>query len=277
MVESMSFFATRRVVSFSVCAVISVVVLYLLQTYELAFQNRQGLSGWLLVSMVCILLAYNLRKKLSFLPLGNSANWLQLHIYIGLFTLIIFISHIGGKIAEGFFAMMLTLMFLAVCLIGLIGIWLSRVLSKRLSRYGEQLIFERIPGFAQKIRQDAEEVILESVDETLSSTLAESYSSILFKHFSSPPRSFLYLFHSERYIFDLHNELDAQERFLSAEERKYADQIRSLAVQRHQLDSQYAIQSILKGWLFLHIPLSYSVVLMIIVHVVLVYAFGAAL
>ena len=142
----MKFFAARRVIALSFCIAVSIATLYLLELSELAFHDKQWLSGWLMVVMVCPLMAYNLRKKLSFLPLVSSAVWFQWHVYAGLFVLIIFVSHISGKMAEGFFASILTVAFLTICLTGFIGVWLSRVLSKRLSRYGEQLIFERIPA-----------------------------------------------------------------------------------------------------------------------------------
>ena len=46
------------------------------------------LSGWLLLAVCLFLTAYNARKKLPFLPLGNSRTWLQLHAYVGYFSLL---------------------------------------------------------------------------------------------------------------------------------------------------------------------------------------------
>ena len=268
-------FSRRRLINalvgLSICGLLGV-LLHLGQT---AFHNPQWFSGWLLVFMTLFLMVYNLRKKLSFIPLGSNAIWLQLHIYAGLVTGFLFLLHIGWQLSDGAFGLALTLVFGGVCLVGVIGIILSRALSRQLSQHGEQLIFERIPGFARTIQAEAEAVILESVEKTDSTTLADIYSATLAQHFMNPPRSIGYLIRSKRYLFELHNELAAQERFMNDDERSYSNQIRALIHQRHDLDSQYAIQALLKSWLFIHIPLSYSALLMVMVHVTLVYAFGA--
>jgi len=47
-----------------------------------------------------------------------------------------------------------------------------------------------------------------------------------------------------------------------------------LVRQKDGLDYHYALQLVLKGWLFTHIPLTYSLLLLTLVHVVLVFAFS---
>ena len=45
---------------------------------------------------------------------------------------------------------------------------------------------------------------------------------------------------------------------------------------KDQLDFHQAMQGLLKGWLFVHIPLTYALLLFALVHLVLVYAFSGA-
>ena len=47
-----------------------------------------------------------------------------------------------------------------------------------------------------------------------------------------------------------------------------------LVRQKDGLDHQYALQSILKWWLFIHIPLTYSLLIATGLHVVLVHGFS---
>jgi hypothetical protein len=58
-------------------------------------------------------------------------------------------------------------------------------------------------------------------------------------------------------------------------EREYAGKLEQLIKQKNMLDQHNALQKALKGWLFIHVPLTYSTAILIPVHIVLVYAFGA--
>jgi len=44
-------------------------------------------------------------------------------------------------------------------------------------------------------------------------------------------------------------------------------------IAKNNLDYQHALQMVLKGWLFVHIPLTYSLIVVAAVHGVLAYAF----
>src|SRR4051812_12856019 len=52
-------------------------------------------TGYLLLATVLFLALYNTRKKVPFLPLGNSATWLQCHIYAGIGSVGLFALHAG--------------------------------------------------------------------------------------------------------------------------------------------------------------------------------------
>jgi hypothetical protein len=44
--------------------------------------------------------------------------------------------------------------------------------------------------------------------------------------------------------------------------------------QKDGLDYHQALQFMLRGWLFIHIPLTYSLMIFSVMHIVLVYAFS---
>ena len=67
------------------------------------------------------------------------------------------------------------------------------------------------------------------------------------------------------------------DRYLNDAERKFASQLRELATKKDDLDYQYALQITLKGWLLFHVPLAYSTVLLMLLHIVLAYAFGGGI
>ena len=65
------------------------------------------------------------------------------------------------------------------------------------------------------------------------------------------------------------------ERYLDANGRKILEDIRIRLVAKYNLDHQYALQLMLKAWLFVHVPLTYGLLPLVAVHIVLVYAYSA--
>jgi hypothetical protein len=154
------------------------------------------LSGWALAGLVVVLTAYNLRKKLSFLPLGSSAAWLQLHIYGALLSLIVFTVHIDFRFPNGIFESGLAVLYLLVFLSGVSGLMLSRAIPPRLTTRGEEVLFERIPIFMKRIRDEVEVAVLGSVAETETTAMSEIHMARLKRFFDRPRRFWQHLLQS---------------------------------------------------------------------------------
>ncbi|GIS65851.1 MAG: hypothetical protein CM1200mP4_1990 [Rhodospirillaceae bacterium] len=104
-------------------------------------------------------------------------------------------------------------------------------------------------------------------------TLYRAPCPILFQ----PNKLLSHLRGSNRGFANTLRELDNMDRYLNDAERKFASQLRELATKKDDLDYQYALQITLKGWLLFHVPLAYSTVLLMLLHVVLAYAFGGGI
>ena len=68
-------------------------------------------------------------------------------------------------------------------------------------------------------------------------------------------------------------EIHAQLRYLDEAESEYLAKIEDLVAQKDGLDYQYAHQSLLKYWLFVHVPLTYALLVLALLHLILVHAF----
>jgi hypothetical protein len=97
------------------------------QAYSFTLFRTQYLSGWSLILTIVFLAAYNVRKKLPFLPLAASSTWLQFHIYVGWFTFFLFIFHIDFRMPNGILESMLAWLYLFVAVSGVVGLWISRL------------------------------------------------------------------------------------------------------------------------------------------------------
>ncbi|MBI3876934.1 MAG: hypothetical protein HY300_13440, partial [Verrucomicrobia bacterium] len=93
--------------------------------------------------------------------------------------------------------------------------------------------------------------------------------------FFAGPRNFLaHLFEVSSPLNRLLHRINELNRFLNAKECALMDEVVVLVRQKDGLDYHYSLQLALKLWLFVHIPLTYSLLLFTLMHVVLVFAFS---
>lgn len=267
-------FIKRNFVYLILLSVVATTVCLWVAVASARLADENFLTGWILLGSMIFLALFNVRKKLPMIPLGSAALWLNMHVYVGWFCLGLFVAHNGLDLPNGVLEITLATLFLAVALSGIFGLVISRVFAKRLTTFGEEVIFERIPEFRERLRQQAEDVALQSISASGSTTLADFYAVRLKQTFDGP-RNFLgHVFGSQRASFALQNEISALGRYLNENDLGYQQELTDLVHRKADLDRHYALQAMLKCWLFVHIPLTYSLLIVTVVHVVIVYAYS---
>jgi len=231
------------------------------------------LTGWVLFAAMVLLTIYNARKKLPFLPLGRSESWLQIHIYVGFFTVVLFLIHLNFRTPTSWFDETLAWLYLLVTLSGVFGLVLSRVLPRRLATRGGEVLYEKIPALRHSVREQAEALALGP--GTSSPAIAEFYVRQLSPFLAGPGRFWPHLLESRRPLNAIMNEIEQFRRYLSEGERVTLEGLRELVRSKDGLDYHYALQKSLKLWLFVHLPLTYSLMIFSLLHMVLVFAFSA--
>lgn len=231
-------------------------------------------TGWLLLGLMLYLTGYNARKKLPFLPLVSSRAWLQAHIYLGLVTGLIFLLHLNWRWPTGWFELVLAALFALVTLSGIFGWWLSRTLPKRLTTAGGEVPFDRIPIIRRALQLEAEKLVLKGIEPAQADTLADFYAARLADFFSGPANFASHLVGSTRPLNNLLGQIAEVDRFVNATEKKTVATLCDLVRQKNSLDFHRTAQIMMKAWLFVHIPLTYGLLVFSFVHVVIVYAFS---
>jgi hypothetical protein len=231
-------------------------------------------SGWLLLCLCAFLALYNLRKKLTYPPLLSSAAWLQLHVYAGLLAAAVFLLHVGLAVPGGVFETLLALLFAGVTLSGIGGLVLSRVAPRRLSARGGEVVFERIPALIRGLRQEAEEMVSGLVEEAHARTLADFYASRLAWFLAGPRHLGAHLLQSGAPRRRLLDELAALGRYCDEAELPHARRLAEIIERKDTLDHHYAVQGAVKTWLFVHVPLTFMMLIFALLHVILVYGFA---
>jgi hypothetical protein len=274
----MGYFKRRRVRNFGFMLVALAAVWLWMRALERGLAASSFTSGYLLIAAVLFLALYNVRKKLPFLPLGSSAAWLQWHIYVGLGSVGLFVLHSGIRWPTGVLNSTLAAFYLATTASGLIGLYLTRTIPAQLARVGIEVIYERIPALQHQVRRQAGQLVLESVAASGWTTLADFYTARLYEYFHRPRGSRYFFRPTTALRRSLMHDLQDFRRYLSDHEQAACERLFALVRRKDDLDFHEARQKLLKTWLFVHIGLTYGLVILALLHGLLALAFrgGAA-
>jgi hypothetical protein len=223
-------------------------------------------TGVLLYGLVLALALFNARKKLPFLPLTRASTWLQFHVYGGWIAVLLFFLHAGTRWPEGRLNQVLAAVFLLVAVSGAVGLLLSRWIPGRLTASGEALTYERIPEIRRQIRASVESLIVAADRESDSSTLGDFYTNHLLVYVNWRPGALALPFVDPPLHRRTISTLLSLNRFFNPRERELAAELREWIEAKRNLDTQLVGQRLLKLWLFIHIPLSCSLVILGLVH-----------
>jgi hypothetical protein len=123
----------------------------------------------------------------------------------------------------------------------------------------------------------ADEVIMDSVAASGTATLAEFYANRLYDFFARPRRLAYVLRPSSRLRKTLLGEMSDLRRYLSDQEQGACEELFTLVRTKDDLDFHEARQKLLKTWLFIHIALTYVLLVLALLHAVLAHAFHGGL
>jgi hypothetical protein len=230
-------------------------------------------SGWVLFGVLAFLALFTIRKRLPFMPLAPASLWFMLHSVGGFLALFLFWLHTDGMGAKGFYGQVLTILFYITSISGVIGLFMEKVFPRQLTCSGGEIIYERIPAEIAGIREEVESLILKCTEETGTSTLAEHYLETLNWYFQKPRFFMNNIFGSHLSQHWVRQQCMILERFLSGKEREYLDKVYMFAEKKRKIDFHYALQTLLKTWLLVHIPVAAAVMAMVIWHLILILVF----
>jgi len=230
-------------------------------------------TGYTLAGLMVFLALFNSRKKLSMIPLGRAAYWTAAHAVFGTLTLALFFVHTGTFWPGGAYEQLLAILFYLVSISGILGYWMQKVIPRRLTENGLEIIWERVPNEIAQIREQAETIVEEAAEKTASDTLARYYSETLAWYFRRPRFLVSHFFGFQSGRAYIRRETTAIARYLDDDERGYLKQIEDLAHIKNRIDFAYAVNGMAKIWLLFHVPLAVGVLMLMIWHIILVHVY----
>ncbi|MDP3920631.1 MAG: hypothetical protein Q8R76_07490 [Candidatus Omnitrophota bacterium] len=231
-------------------------------------------TGWVLFSVIMFLALFNIRKKMPMIPLGSAHTWLLLHVAGGLLAFSLFVLHTGSFWPTGAYEQVLAFLLYLITLSGIAGYILQRIYPARLTETDLEVIYERIPAEIASIREKAEQLILECAEKTTSDTLPKNYLNDWRWYFKKPRFFLSHAMGRNRGHFWIRNHGETVRRYLSQAEVPYLNELTSLAKIKNRIDFHYTAQSIMKGWLFFHIPVTAALMVFGAWHIIVIHVYA---
>ena len=214
-------FVRRRLRNSVLLVLLCALALLAFQILDLSLLVQQYYSGWIMVFLILMLMAFGVKKRLSVVPLGSNASWAQFHYYAGQFLVFLFFIHIEFSLPNGIVEQALALLLLLTIVVGITGLIISRLYAKRLAHLDEEVIYERIDTLRIEVKRKLELQLLESVERSKSSTLSSYYLEHFASYFSKSQDRLAHLFGSTYPHRKRRADLEQQLRYLNKEEADF--------------------------------------------------------
>ena len=203
------------------------------------------------------------------LGLGKAQSWLQFHIYGGALATLLMFMHTGFRIPHGVLTWWLWLLTIVVTASGLLGVFLQKWIPKILSSgLAVEVLYERIPELIVELREQANTVI-----QTCTEPVKEFYRKEVALALARPQPRFIYYLDITGGIHTRIKQFDYLRGLLPAEEKAKLDQLQGFYKTKLEIDAHYTLQRTLRWWLFLHVPLSLVVLVLLAIHLLAVWYF----
>lgn len=208
-------------------------------------------------------LAYAGRRRLRARPFGTAQRWLTVHIYGSVIAMLSVVLHTGWALPHGVMGWLLFVLAAWTTISGLVGRWLQRRIATQLSReVSYEAIFERIPALAEKLAAEADALMAGASD-----ALERAYRGEIRPALAKPAFSFGWLSGSPSMRAQVMAPLTAARGYVSAGDGDRIETLEAIVKDKGDLDQQFALQQVLRGWLVLHVPPAFALAGMVIVHI----------
>ena len=245
-----------------------------------------------------------LRKKFPVWRVGRAQSWMRGHLWLGLLSFPLALLH-GGFHFGGTLTRCLMWIFLAVWLSGILGAALQHFLPRlQTAQLPMETIYEQIDRVRGQLAEEAAELVSETCAAlegevshaserqralsasagtqgglTVASGLqANQQAGSQLRHFLEQEMR-PYLERAGANGMNLADGTQAQRLFqqfrvlLAPELHSNLDDLENICEEKRQLDKQSRLHTLLHGWLLVHIPLSYALLLLAAVHAVVALKF----
>jgi hypothetical protein len=264
-------------------AAISGGLFWLVWIYGNAFRDPRYLDGWVLAAGMGLQLYFHIAIKTASLSPKSALRWRKIHIFLGYLLVAAFVSHSDFSLPDTGFEWALWAGFMLVTLSGIFGTYLAWSLK---AKHGidESVSYERIPARRAELARDVHAVVTKTDPAAAAIALPapphnawiiDLYSTHLRDFFQGQRNFAAHLIGSQRPLKRLTDEIDNLSRYVDQRSQEKLAAVKDLVIEKDRLDFARVYLGLAKGWLFVHVPVTYALVVLTVLHVLIVYAFSS--
>lgn len=275
-----------QIVQGLVVAAMSGGLIWLVWIYGNGLRDPRYFDGWVLAGGMGLQLYLHIARKTAGLSPKSAMRWRKVHILLGYVLIAAFLAHTDFSLPDTVFEWALWAGFVLVALSGIFGTYLAWSLK---ARHGldERITYDRIPARRAELARDVHAAIVEVEPATAQITLPglpapphdawiiDLYTLHLRDYFQGHRNFAAHLVGSQQPLKRLTDELDNLSRYVDQRSQEKLAAIRELVVEKDRLDFARVYLGLTRGWLFVHVPVTYALIVLTVLHVLVVYAFSS--
>jgi len=262
---------------------LSVGLFWIVSIYGSALRDPRYLDGWILTLGMSLQLFFHVAVKSAMLSPNSAIRWRRAHILCGYFLGAAFVSHCSLSLPDSGFEWSLWTCFVLVTLSGISGSYLAWSFdAKRGSqkRIAHDEISVRRAELARNLRDAVEQRRIPSATSALPAPPYDAWIMDLYinhlRDFFAGSRNFRsHLIGSQRPVKRLTDEIDSLSRYVDPENQEKLAAIKDMVVEKDRLDFARVSSLLSKGWLYVHVPVTYALIVLTVLHVLVVYAYSS--
>ena len=264
-------------------AAISSGLFWLVWIYGNGLRDPRYLDGWVLAGGMSVQLGFHIAIKTARLSPKYATCWRKFHIFLGYLLIAAFISHSDFSLPDTGFEWALSACFVLVTLTGIFGTYLAWSLQAKRG-IDERVGYDRIPTRRAELAQDLHDVVTTADPAATAIALPAApndawimdlYTNHLRDFFQGQRNIAAHLIGSQRPLKRLTDEIDNLSRYVDKQSQEKLAAIKNLVIEKDRLDFAAVYLGLTKGWLFVHVPITYALIVLTVLHVLVVYAFSS--
>jgi len=264
-------------------AAISGGLLWLVWIYGNGLRDPRYLDGWVMAGAMGLQLYFHVAIKTASLSPKSATRWRKFHIFLGYLLIATFISHSDFSLPDTGFEWALWVCFVLVTLSGIFGTYLAWYLQGRLGT-DERLSYDRMVARLADLARDLDTAIARTERDAneialpvqpYHSWIADLHAVHLHDFFQGPRNFTAHLIGSRAPVDRLTDEIDRLSRYVDQQGQDKLAAIKTLVIEKDRLDFARVCNALTRGWLFVHVPATYALTVLSVLHVVVIYAYSS--
>lgn len=264
-------------------ATISGSIFWLVWIYGNALRDPRYLDGWILLGGMSLQLYFHIAIKTASLSPKSSTRWRKFHIFLGYLLISAFLSHTGFSLPDTGLEWALWAGFVLVTLSGILGTYLAWSLRVK-HAIDERISYDGIPTRRAELAREVQAVVAKANPAVnlialpappYDAWIMDLYTTHLRDFFQRQRNSAAHLIGSQRPLKQLTDAIDNLSRYVDQQSQAKLAVIKNMVVEKDRLDFARVYLALTRGWLFVHVPVTYALTVLVVFHVLIVYAFSS--